>query len=104
MSGTPEHIAWKQMRGRCNNPRNRCFKHYGGRGIKVCDEWNSFEAFFAYVGKRPSDKHSLDRINVNQGYEPGNVRWATSEQQQNNRRNNSRIVEAIRDAVECSPH
>lgn len=92
-SDTTEFTIWAQMRGRCNNPSNRAFKNYGGRGIKVCDRWdNSFSAFLEDMGTRPSLAHSLDRTDNNGNYEPGNCRWATWEQQQNNRRSNRRIT------------
>lgn len=82
MNKSPEHRAWVHMKQRCTNPKKREYKHYGGRGIKVCDEWmHSFLAFFEHIGLRPSEKHSLDRIDVNGDYEPGNVRWATHQQQ-----------------------
>lgn len=87
MNKTPEHRAWVGMKQRCTNPKKRDFKHYGGRGITVCSEWlASFMAFYAHIGPRPSDKHSLDRIDVNRGYEPGNVRWVTHQQQVENTR------------------
>ena len=86
---TPEHRAWKQALNRCRNPRLRSWKDYGGRGIRVCSEWEaSFQAFFDYVGPRPSSKHSLDRIKVDGHYEPGNVRWATTREQSRNTRRN----------------
>lgn len=75
------------MKQRCLNPKKREFPHYGGRGIAVYPEWvHSFIAFYAYVGQKPSPAHSLDRIDVNKGYEPGNVRWATQQQQAENTR------------------
>jgi hypothetical protein len=88
MSLTPEYQSWKSMKDRCLNKRNRAFKHYGGRGITVCDRWiKSFEDFYSDMGPRPSPRHSLDRYPDNNGnYEPGNCRWATSAQQRANQR------------------
>jgi hypothetical protein len=87
MRNTPEYHAWHSMKDRCTNPRHRAWRNYGGRGITVCLEWlASFEAFIAHVGSRPSPDHSLDRIDNNGGYGPGNVRWATLSQQMRNRR------------------
>ena len=87
-TGTPEHKIWLNMIERCHWPDHKMFVRYGGRGISVCDEWrNSFSAFFTHVGARPTPQHSIDRINNDGGYEPGNVRWATKKQQSNNRRN-----------------
>jgi hypothetical protein len=87
---TPEYTAWLSMKARCTNPKNKKWDRYGGRGIKVDPLWiEDFEAFFAHMGRRPSPEHSLDRFPNNDGnYEPGNVRWATSKEQQNNRGNN----------------
>jgi hypothetical protein len=87
MNKTPEHRAWVSMKQRCTNHKKREYMHYGGRGITVCDEWmRSFIAFYKFIGPRPSPDHSLDRIDVNRGYEPGNVRWATQQQQVENTR------------------
>jgi hypothetical protein len=83
-SGTPEHRAYKAARQRCTNPKLKCWENYGGRGIKFL--FTSFEQFYAELGPRPKGK-SLDRFPNNDGnYEPGNVRWATAEQQRENRR------------------
>lgn len=91
---TKEYSIWMGMLARCNNPKSESFKNYGGRGIKVCDRWTaSFEAFLADVGK-PGPGLSLDRIDNERGYEPGNVRWATMSQQLRNTRRN-RIVTAF---------
>lgn len=90
MSKTPEYAIWSAMRQRCTNPAVKRYPHYGGRGIKVCDRWLDFAAFIEDVGRRPSDDLSLDRIDNNGDYEPGNVRWATTVQQNNNTRRNVR--------------
>src|SRR5215204_588492 len=71
---TPEYRAWVNMRQRCLNPRSPQYDRYGGRGITVCERWNSFVPFLADVGFRPSPVHSLDRIDNDGNYEPGNIR------------------------------
>jgi hypothetical protein len=72
------------MKQRCNDPKHRYFKNYGGRGIKICERWNSFENFLADMGERPEGM-TLDRYPDNDGnYEMGNCRWATPKQQANN--------------------
>lgn len=92
---TPEYFAWMAAKARCNCKTNKQFKNYGGRGIKMCEEWEkSFQAFLSHIGTRPSPTLSLDRIDTNQGYQPGNVRWATATTQASNRRNN-RLVTAF---------
>ncbi len=84
---TSEYWAWGKMKQRCHNPSSRQYESYGGRGIFVCDSWrNSFEAFFNDMGIKPSPRHSIDRINNNDGYYKENCRWATSEIQMGNRR------------------
>lgn len=81
-----EYSAWINMKSRCYNKLNVRFDRYGGRGIIVCDRWKySFENFLKDVGKRPSSKHSIDRTNNDLNYTPSNVKWATDEEQANNR-------------------
>jgi hypothetical protein len=83
---TPEYINWKQMRNRCLNPANGSFPEYGGRGVRVCEQWDSFAAFLADMGPRPSPTHSIDRFpNRDGNYEPSNCRWATPREQSQNR-------------------
>lgn len=82
----PLYQTWAQMIQRCTNSNAPKYKLYGGRGITVCDAWlTNVEAFITYMGDKPSPKHTLDRINGNGNYEPGNVRWATSTEQSLNR-------------------
>jgi len=89
MTDTVEYQAWEGMKSRCTRPGNASAAHYQGRGITVCPEWmRSFQAFFDHVGLRPSPRHSLDRIDNDGGYCPGNVRWATMAEQGLNKRNN----------------
>lgn len=84
---TPEYQSWLGMKTRCTNPKSTDYESYGGRGIKVCDEWlNSFESFFSHIGPKPLGKVSVDRIDNNGNYEPGNVRWATQSEQSSNQR------------------
>ena len=84
----PLYRLWAGIRTRCRNPNATGYDRYGGRGITICAEWDDFPAFVRDVGERPSPQHTLDRINQNGNYEPGNVRWATPEEQAGNRRDN----------------
>ena len=93
MSGSPEYAAWCAAKARCNNPNNPEYPRYGGRGIRMHPAWeSSFEEFFAYMGYRPTDDHSIDRIDADGDYGPGNCRWATEIEQQRNRRSNRRYA------------
>lgn len=88
MSSSPEYAVWHGMRQRCSDPNLPEYKHYGGRGIKVCPRWKKFENFLADMGLRPGPKYSLDRKETNGNYTPTNCRWATQKTQQRNRRSN----------------
>lgn len=90
MSGSRTYSSWHQMLQRCKNPNNSRYHQYGGRGIKVCEQWERFENFFADMGFVPQGM-SIDRINNDGNYEPGNCRWATSFEQSNNMKNNVRL-------------
>ena len=83
-------MRWETMKSRCHNPNNPAYKDYGGRGIEVCTEWrDSFDLFFQYVSSLEhfnEPGRSIDRIDNNDGYRPGNVRWATAKEQVSNQR------------------
>lgn len=98
VSKKPEFFIWNAMKHRCSNKKCKSYKNYGGRGIKVCDEWiKSFKSFLDHIGPRTDPKLTLDRINNNGNYEPGNVRWATRKQQGQNKRNNKKNKELKND-------
>lgn len=82
--------SWVGARKRCTNPNNRAFKWYGARGIRVADEWGNFDSFLNDMGTCP-DKHSLERVDVNKGYEPGNCVWIPIRHQARNRRTTLRV-------------
>lgn len=88
VTALPEYPVWAAMIQRCTNPRDKGFKRYGARGIQVCNSWRvSFKSFLEDMGKRPSDLHSLERVDNNGNYCPDNCVWGTRTQQNRNRRN-----------------
>jgi len=89
--GTPTYYSWAQMLSRCRNQEAPEWPNYGGRGIKVCERWEKFENFLSDMGIRPNGR-SIDRINNNGNYEPGNCRWATRAEQNSNSRRNRLIT------------
>ena len=89
---TAEYRTWAGIKERCTNPKRWNYQFYGALGVKMCKEWfDSYESFVAYVGRRPSAQHSIDRYpNPAGNYEPGNVRWATRIEQARNKRGSAR--------------
>jgi hypothetical protein len=97
MRNSSEYRIWSGIKTRCTNKNSSDYDRYGGRGITMCDEWlGSFDAFFNHLGLRPSSQHSVDRINNDKGYEPGNVRWATKAEQARNQRNSVYVTDGER--------
>lgn len=92
MSTTNEFRIWAMMLNRCNSPADKGYYNYGGRGIKVCERWHKFENFYEDMGPRPGKEYSLDRIENDGDYEPGNVKWATDKEQCRNKRTNKLLT------------
>lgn len=87
LTKTVEYRTWQSMKTRCYNPKSKWFEYWGGRGITVHPDWlHDFPAFLEHVGPKPSAGYTIDRIDNDKNYEPGNVRWATQHEQMKNRR------------------
>lgn len=90
---SPEYNVWRGMIIRCTDPSHDSFKHYGGRGITVCDRWaTTFEPFYADMGPRPTRQHKLERLNNSLGYGPDNCAWVTHLEQMHNTRRNHKLT------------
>lgn len=100
MCDSPTYRSWANMRSRCHNPNDHGYPRYGGRGIRTCERWDSFENFLMDMGEKPEwATGGLDRIDGNGNYEPGNCRWATWEQQAVNRRMPNEIPRTIAESI-----
>ena len=98
MSRTSEYRTWQHMKYRCYNKTYKGYKHYGKRGVVVCDRWlNSFKNFFEDMGKKPFLKAQIDRINNNLGYYKENCRWATANENNHNKSNNKLNMQKAED-------
>lgn len=84
LESLPEYAIWQAMRQRCNNPNHPKYHRYGGRGIKICERWNDFALFLEDMGRRPNESYSIERVNNDGNYEPGNCIWKLLSHQQRN--------------------
>jgi hypothetical protein len=102
MSRSPTYSTWTAMKKRCSYPKTNDYERYGGRGITVCERWQkSFVDFLSDMGERPSTAHSLDRINSDGNYEPGNCRWATWPEQKANQKQKPKVQPVERTCLHC---
>lgn len=93
LRNTRLYSIWRSMRSRCNNPNTTNYNYYGGKGITVCEEWDSFKAFYDWaMSSGYNDELTLDRVNTAENYEPGNCRWISLAEQQRNRTDNCLIT------------
>jgi hypothetical protein len=92
LSKKPEYWVWVAMIRRCRYPPHPVYPHYGGRGITVCEAWSDVKTFYSDMGPRPTPKHWLERIDNDGNYEPGNCKWATIEEQCQNKRTTTPIT------------
>ena len=99
LTRTPEYRVWANMLDRCRNPASPGYVRWGGRGIVVCERWQSFENFLEDMGKRPSPEHSIERRDNDLGYSPENCYWATLKEQSHNKRNTQLLT--FRDRTMC---
>lgn len=102
---SPTYRSWQGLKRRCESPNDPAYRDYGGRGIKVCERWASFENFLADMGERPQGT-TLDRVDVNGNYEPANCRWATHRQQSRNRRlgpTQRLVLQLVEDGAKGAP-
>lgn len=101
MTGRPIHAVWKTMRQRCLNPNSQKYHYYGGRGIKICDRWDSFENFFLDMAPTWQQGLKLERVNNNGNYEPTNCCWTTHTTQMRNTRKTKLTIEIAREIRKC---
>lgn len=88
LTKTSEYNSWQSMKQRCLNPNNGDYRHYGGRGIEVCERWSDFKNFLEDMGRKPNAHSTIERIDNAKGYEPSNCIWSTQKAQCNNKRSN----------------